>query len=74
MRKTILGALLVTVSTVQMVSATEHHGRKAHDLWDFRASYNQLYEPHRSIKNVGFGIGGSGGLSLHPGDVKPSGS
>jgi hypothetical protein len=74
MRKIILGALLVIVSTVHMAGATEHHGRRGHDLWDFRGSYNQLYEPHRSVENFGFGTGGRGGSFLHPGDIKPSGS
>ena len=74
MRKAILGALLITVSTVHIVSATEHHARRTHDLWDFRGSYNQLTEPHRNTENFGFGTGGSDASFLHPSDITPSGS
>jgi hypothetical protein len=61
MRKTILGALLITVPAIQMASASEHHARRAHDHWDFRGSYNQLNHPsldemqeRRNIENFGF--------------------
>jgi hypothetical protein len=74
MQKTILGALLIAVSTIQMASATEHHARRVHDHWDFRGSYNQLNEPHRNIENFGFGATGGDTSFLHPSDVTPSGS
>jgi hypothetical protein len=74
MRKAILGALLITVSTIQLASAAEHHARRAHDQWNFRGSYNQLNEPHRNIENFGLGAMGSGSSFLHPGDITPSGS
>jgi hypothetical protein len=74
MQKTILGALLIAVSTMQMASATEHHVRRAHHQWDFRCSYNQLIEPHRNIENFGLGATGNGSSFLHPGDINPSGS
>jgi hypothetical protein len=74
MRKAILGALLITVSTIQMANATEHHARRARDRWDFRGSYNQLNEPHRNIDNFGFGASGGDASFLHPSDVNPSGS
>ena len=63
MKKAILGALLIAASTVQMVSAAEHHVRRAHHQSDFRGSYNQLSEsPYaipetragRNIENFGF--------------------
>ena len=73
MRKTIIGALLIAVSTIQMAGATEHHARKAHDLRDFRGSYNQLNEPHRNIENFGSGARGDDSF-LHPSDITPSGS
>jgi hypothetical protein len=74
MRKIILGALFITVSTIQMASASEHHARRAHDHWDFRGSYNQLNEPHQSIENFGFGARGGDASFLHPSDINPSGS
>jgi hypothetical protein len=74
MKKAILGALLITVSTIQMAGATEHHARRVHDRWDFRGSYNQLNEPHRNIENFGLGATGGGASFLHPGDINPSGS
>jgi hypothetical protein len=64
MRKTILGALLITVPAIQMASASEHHARRAHDHWDFRGSYNQLNHPsidemqeRRNSENFGFSVG-----------------
>jgi hypothetical protein len=55
MRKTvltILGALLIAGSAVQMASASEYHARKAYRVPDaasqqlkFRGSYNQLNGP-----------------------------
>ena len=74
MKKAILGALLITVSTIQMASATEHHARRAHEQRDFRGSYNQLTEPQRNIENFGLGATGGGASFLHPSDITPSGS
>ena len=74
MRKTIIGALLIAVSMSQMASATEHHARRAHELRDFRGSYNQLNEPNRNIENFGFGARGGDASFLHPSDITPSGS
>jgi hypothetical protein len=74
MKKAILGALLIAASTVQMVSAAEHHVRRAHHQSDFRGSYNQLIEPHRNIENFGLGATGNGSSFLHPSDITPSGS
>jgi hypothetical protein len=74
MKKAILGTLLITVSTIQMVSAAEHHVRRAHHEWGFRSSYNQLIEPHQNIPNFGLGATGNGSSFLHPGDITPSGS
>jgi len=74
MRKAILGALLITVSTIQMAGATEHHARRAHEQRDFRGSYNQLTEPQRNIENFGLGATGGGASFLHPSDITPSGS
>ena len=74
MKKAILGALLIAASTVQMVSAAEHHVRRAHHQSDFRGSYNQLIEPHQNIENFGLGATGGGASFLHPGDINPSGS
>ena len=74
MQKTILGALLIAVSTIQMASATEHHARKAHNHWDFRSSYNQLNEPHGNIENFGLGTTDGDASFLHPSDITPSGS
>jgi hypothetical protein len=74
MRKTILGALLITVSTIQMASATEHHARRANDLREFRGSYNQMYEPQRNIENFDLGARGGDASFLHPSDTNPSGS
>jgi hypothetical protein len=74
MRKAILGALLITVLTVQMASATEHHARRTHDLWGFRGSYNQLTEPHRNTEDFGFSERGGDASFLHPSDITPSGS
>ena len=73
MRKAILGALLITVSTIQLASATEHHARRVHQR-DFRGSYNQLTEPQRNIENFGLGASGGGASFLHPSDITPSGS
>jgi hypothetical protein len=80
MRRTILGALLITVSAIQVATASERHARRAHDLWDFRGSYNQLNEPsretqeRRNIENFGF----SGRDPSRPGgwdpNLNPSGS
>jgi hypothetical protein len=74
MTKAILGALLITLSTIQMASAAEHHVRRAHHQWDFRGSYNQLSEPHRNFENFGLGATGGGDSFLHPSDITPSGS
>jgi hypothetical protein len=74
MKKAILGALLITVSTVQIASAAEHHARRVHEQRDFRGSYNQLIEPHRNIENFGLGATGGGASFLHPSDITPSGS
>ena len=66
MRKTVLaalGTLLISVSAIQVATASEHHARRAHDQWNFRDSYNQLSEPFyaipqtragRNIENFGF--------------------
>jgi hypothetical protein len=60
MRKTILGALLIAVSTIQMATASERHAPRPYDLWNFRGSYDQLNEPsyetqeRRNIENFGF--------------------
>ena len=60
---TILGALLITVSAVQMAAASGRHTRRAYDPGDFRGSFNQLNEPSfaipetragRNIQNFGF--------------------
>jgi hypothetical protein len=75
-----LGVLLITVSEIQMATASERHVRRAHDHWNFRGSYNQLNEPsydsqaRRNIENFGFGGRGGGDTWLHPGDLHPSGS
>jgi hypothetical protein len=74
MRKTILGALLVMVSTIQMASATEHHARRAHGLRDFRGSYNEIFEPQRNIENFDLGARSGDASFLHPSDTNPSGS
>jgi hypothetical protein len=42
---TILGTLLITVSAVQMCTASERHARKGHDRWLYRSSYNQARGP-----------------------------
>ena len=74
MRKTILGALLITLSAIQMATASERHARRAYDQWDFRGSYNQLNEPsyqtreQRNIENFGF----SGRDPSRPGGWNPS--
>jgi hypothetical protein len=73
MCKTIIGALLIAVSTIQMASASEHHVRRSHHL-DFRGSYNQLNEPRRNMETFGFGATGGGASFLHPSDITPSGS
>jgi hypothetical protein len=72
MRKTaltIFGALLISGLAVQVATASEHHGRKAHDRAydqsDLRRAYNQSLGPidaapqmlDRSDTN-GFGFGG----------------
>ena len=63
MRKTVLttlGTMLITVSVVQMATASERHARRVFDQWSFRGSYNQLNEPSyetrelRNIENFGF--------------------
>jgi hypothetical protein len=66
MRKAILttlGALLVTLSAIQMTAASERNARRARDRWDFLGSYNQLNGPsyavpqtqaQRNIENFGF--------------------
>jgi hypothetical protein len=39
----VLGALLIAGSAVQMATASEHHIRTGgHHHWDYRGSYNQL--------------------------------
>jgi hypothetical protein len=40
---TVLGALLITFSTIQMSNASEHHAHRANR--DFRGTYNQLNDP-----------------------------
>jgi hypothetical protein len=44
---TILGALLIAGSTIQIATASEHHLRtgRGHDRSDYRRAYNQLNEP-----------------------------
>jgi hypothetical protein len=44
---TILGALLITASAVQMATASEHHprGARSHDRSDHRRNYQPLNEP-----------------------------
>jgi hypothetical protein len=44
---TILGALLIAGSAVQMATASELHPRtgRSYRQWDYRGSYNQLKEP-----------------------------
>jgi hypothetical protein len=74
MKNAILGAVLITVSTIQVASAAEHHARRVHHQSDFRGSYNQLIEPHRNIENFGLGATGGGASFLHPSDITPSGS
>ena len=57
---TILGALLITVSAVQIAAASERHTLRAHDQFDFRNSFNQSNEApyeareRRNIENFGF--------------------
>jgi hypothetical protein len=57
---TALGTLLITVSAIQMATASERHASRSYDLWNFRGSYNQLNEPsyeareNRNIENFGF--------------------
>ena len=40
---TVLGALLIAGSAVQMASASEHHSGRSHHRWD--RTYNQLRDP-----------------------------
>jgi hypothetical protein len=40
---TVLGALLITLSTFQMSNASERHAHRANH--DFRGTYNQLNDP-----------------------------
>jgi hypothetical protein len=67
MRKTvltILGALLITGSAVQVASASNYHVyNRGHDRSAFRGAYNQVNEPFyaapqtragRNIENFGF--------------------
>jgi len=67
MRKTaltILGALLITGSAVQLASASNYHVyRWGHDRSDYRRSYNQVNKPFyavpqtredRNMENFGF--------------------
>jgi hypothetical protein len=67
MRKTvltILGALLITGSAVQVATAANYHVyNRGHDRSDYRRSYNQVNEPFyavpqtregRNMENFGF--------------------
>jgi hypothetical protein len=49
---TILGALLVTCSTVQLSMASEHQAHKARN---FRGAYNQLNDPAYEAPATGYG-------------------
>jgi hypothetical protein len=66
MRKTaftILGALLIAGSAVQMATASEHHVRtgRSHHRWD--RAYDQLREPGFSVPQMRDGYGEGGGFS-----------
>jgi hypothetical protein len=78
MRKTILGALLITVAAIQMATASERHPRRAYNQPEFRGSYNQLnersYDPQARRTIETFGLSRRGGTWLHPSDLNPSGS
>jgi hypothetical protein len=60
MRRTILGALLITISAIQVATASERHARRVYDQRDFFGSYNQLNgsagetQERRNIENFGF--------------------
>ena len=50
---TVLGALLITFSTVQMSNASERHAHGANR--DFRGTYNQLNDPAYEAPATGNG-------------------
>ena len=50
---TVLGALLITFSTVQMSNASERHAHGVHH--DFRGTYNQLNDPAYEAPATGNG-------------------
>jgi hypothetical protein len=71
----VIGALLITCSTVQMSTASEHHARKASR--DFRGTYNQLNVPseaERNIENFGFSGMDRSRVGGEDPSLKPSGS
>jgi hypothetical protein len=47
---TILGALLIAGSTLQMASASQHHTGRGHHRWD--RTYNQLRDPSYAAPQV----------------------
>ena len=52
---TLLGALLIAGSAVQMATASEHHTGRSHHRWD--RSYNQLREPTYAAPQIGNNYG-----------------
>jgi hypothetical protein len=52
---TLLGALLIAGSAVQMATASEHHTGRGHHRWD--RSYNQLREPSYVAPQIGNNYG-----------------
>jgi hypothetical protein len=80
----ILGTLLIAGSTVQMVTASEHHARRAHDQRNFRGSFNQLNGPSyavpltseekQTIENFGFSGRDPSRVGGRDPSLNPSGS
>ena len=85
MRKTvitILGASLITLSTISMATASERHSRRAYDQ-GYRGSYNQLSGPSyaipetragRNIENFGFSGRDPSRIGGEDPSLNPSGS
>ena len=60
---TILGALAIAGSAVQMATASEHHMRagRGHHRWD--RAYDRMKEPSYAAPQMRDGYSGDGGLS-----------